>query len=137
MKNLIALNNMFISYPDLLLDNSIKNYLSIEDLKEQEKTTINRLCNLIKDTNFEYHFFDNYYINYKIPQLGKEFDLLRIGTEIVINIELKSEKIDSSSIFQQLERNYYYLSFLKKEIYCYTFVTEGSLNKLYYYDKDK
>ncbi|MGJ0351659.1 hypothetical protein NG773_11090, partial [Aliarcobacter cryaerophilus] len=98
MKNLIALNNMFLSYPELLLDNSIKNYLSIEDLKEQEKTTINRLCNLMKDTNFEYHLFDNYYINYKIPQLGKEFDLLRIGTEIVINIELKSEKIDHSSI---------------------------------------
>lgn len=137
MKNLIALNNIFISYPELLLDNSIKNYLSIEDLKEQEKTTISRLCNLIKDTNFKYHFFDNYYINYKIPQLGKEFDLLRIGSDLVINIELKSEKIEKDSILKQLERNYYYLSFLKKEINCYTFVTEGSLNKLYYYDKNK
>ncbi|WP_152018705.1 DNA/RNA helicase domain-containing protein, partial [Aliarcobacter butzleri] len=105
-------------------------------LKSQEKTTINRFCNLIKSTNFSPHIFENYYLNYQIPQIGKEFDLLRISDKLVINIELKSEAIANEDILKQLERNYYYLSFLKKEIHCYTFVTENSIDKLYYYDEN-
>lgn len=74
-------------------------------------------------------------MNYQIPQIGKEFDLLRISDKTVINIELKSEAISNDDILKQLERNCYYLSFLKKEIYCYTFVTEDSIDRLYYFDK--
>lgn len=134
--NLLVLDNIFVSNPEMLLENSIKEYLNLEDLKQQEKTTINRLCNLIKSINFTPHIFENYYLNYQIPQIGKEFDLLRISDKLVINIELKSEAIANEDILKQLERNYYYLSFLKKEIHCYTFVTENSIDKLYYYDKN-
>ncbi|CAM3523464.1 ATP-binding protein [Arcobacter aquimarinus] len=134
--NLLMLDNIFVSNPEILLKNSVKEYLNLEDLKEQEKTTINRLCNIIKGTKFHHHFFENYYLNYQIPQIGKEFDLLRISDKLVINIELKSEAISNEDILKQLERNYYYLSFLKKEIHCYTFVTENSIDKLYYYDEN-
>lgn len=134
--NLLMLDNIFVSNPEILLKNSVKEYLNLEDLKEQEKTTINRLCNIIKGTKFHHHFFENYYLNYQIPQIGKEFDLLRISDKLVINIELKSEAISNEDILKQLERNYYYLSFLKKEIHCYTFVTEGAIDKLYYFDKN-
>ncbi|MFX4154075.1 ATP-binding protein [Aliarcobacter butzleri] len=134
--NLLMLDNIFISNPEILLENSVKEYLNLEDLKSQEKTTINRFCNLIKSTNFSPHIFENYYLNYQIPQIGKEFDLLRISDKLVINIELKSEAIANEDILKQLERNYYYLSFLKKEIHCYTFVTENSIDKLYYYDEN-
>lgn len=134
--NLLMLDNIFVSNPEILLENPVKEYLNLEDLKSQEKTTINRLCNVIKTTNFNHHFFENYYLNYQIPQIGKEFDLLRISDELVINVELKSEAISNEEILKQLERNYYYLSFLKKEIHCYTFVTEGNIDKLYYFDKN-
>lgn len=134
--NLLTLDNIFVSNPKILLENSVKEYLNLKDLKEQEKTTINRLCNAIKTTNFSPHFFENYYLNYQIPQIGKEFDLLRISDDLVINIELKSEAISNDEILKQLERNYYYLSFLKKEIHCYTFVTENAIDKLYYFDKN-
>lgn len=134
--NLLMLDNIFVSNPEILLENSVKEYLNLEDLKEQEKTTINRLCNIIKGTKFHHHFFENYYLNYQIPQIGKEFDLLRISDELVINVELKSEAISNEEILKQLERNYYYLSFLKKEIHCYTFVTEDVIDKLYYFDKN-
>lgn len=89
----------------MLSEDLVKKYLKLEDLKEQEKTTINRLCNEIKSTYFHHHFFENYYLNYQIPQIGKEFDLLRIGTELVINIELKSEKIDDADILKQINTN--------------------------------
>jgi nucleoside-triphosphatase THEP1 len=133
--NLLVLDNIYVSNPEMLKENSVKEYLNLEDLKQQEKTTINRLCNIIKSTRFHHHFFENYYLNYQIPQIGKEFDLLRISDKTVINIELKSEAISNDDILKQLERNYYYLSFLKKEIYCYTFVTEDSIDRLFYFDK--
>ena len=41
--NLLMLDNIFVSNPEILLENSVKEYLNLEDLKEQEKTTINRL----------------------------------------------------------------------------------------------
>lgn len=134
--NLLTLDNIYVSNPEMLQESSVKEYLNLEDLKPQEKTTINRLCNVIKGTKFHHHFFENYYLNYQIPQIGKEFDLLRISDKLVINVELKSEAISNEEILKQLERNYYYLSFLKKEIHCYTFVTEGAIDKLYYFDKN-
>jgi len=67
--------------------------------------------------------YENFNIGYSIPQIGKEFDLLRIGTDYIVNIELKRtstvEKIE-----KQLKRNKYYLGFLSKKTYCFTYVTE-------------
>lgn len=102
--NLLMLGNIFVSNPNMLSENSVKEYLNLEDLKQQEKTTINRLCNLIKSTNFSPHLFENYYLNYQIPQIGKEFDLLRISDKLVINIELKSEAISNGDVLKQLEK---------------------------------
>ena len=73
---------------------------------------------------------DNYYIGFTIPQIGKEFDLLRFGKDNIINVELK---IDSTieKIHQQQVRNFYYLNFLGKKINIFTFVySERKLYKL-------
>lgn len=106
------------------------NYLGITP----KSTEINDLDVLIKQielVNKDIKIFDNFYFGYTIPQIGKEFDLLRFGNNYTINIELKS--IDTGGkIFKQLERNEYYLSFLTEKIYCFTFVTNS--NKLYSLD---
>jgi len=130
------IDNIFIAKAEILSDDIIKNYLELKEIKPQELFTINRLCQILKKDTFYHHIFENFYLNYQIPQIGKEFDLLRIGKELIVNIELKSEKIDNIEILKQLERNHYYLSFLQKEIYCFTFVTDENDNKLYYYDKE-
>ncbi len=72
--------------------------------------------------------FDNFYVGYKIPQIGKEFDLLRFGEKCVINIELKSECAEDK-ILAQLLRNKYYLSFIGREVFSFTFVSKT--NTLY------
>ena len=69
-------------------------------------TLINELLNDI-DNIF---VVDNYYIGFSIPQIGKEFDLLRFGKENIINIELKTDST-IEKIHQQQVRNYYYLIF--------------------------
>lgn len=134
--NLLMIDNLFIANPEILSDDATKDYLGLQELKKQESKTLNRLCQALK-TYIPYHYiFENYYLNYQIPQIGKEFDLLRIGDDSIINIELKSEKVDDAAILKQLTRNYYYLSFLQKKIYCYCFVTYGHIDILYYYNKE-
>lgn len=66
--------------------------------------------------------FDRYFVGYKIPQIGKEFDLLRLGRSFLVNIELKSD-CPEEKIEKQLIRNKYYLSFLSLKVYSFTFVS--------------
>ena len=83
--------------------------------------------------------FDRYFVGYKIPQIGKEFDLLRLGGSFLVNIELKSDCTEEK-IEKQLVRNKYYLSFLGLMVYSFTFVSaskelyflqdNGQLNKV-------
>lgn len=61
-------------------------------------------------------------------QIGKEFDLLRFGDNYIINIEIKTES-SIDKIFKQQQKNKYYLEFLDKEIYIYTYILNE--NKLY------
>lgn len=129
--NLLEFRNLFMSQ-DISKD-EIKQYLELHNLKEHEFEDLNKLCEILKDIAiFSPHIFENFYINYQIAQIGKEFDVLRIGENSIVNIELKSQK-DELKILKQLQKNYYYLSFLGLEIYCFTFV--GETGKFYYFDK--
>jgi hypothetical protein len=69
-----------------------------------------------------------FYVGYQVPQIGKEFDLLRFGDASIFNIELKSESTPEK-IEAQLRRNHYYLSFLACPIEAFTF--ESSSAKIY------
>ena len=66
--------------------------------------------------------FEDFYFGYAIPQIGKEFDLLKITETQVLNIELKSEEVDFAKIEKQLVRNRYYLQYLGRYIKQYTYV---------------
>lgn len=60
--------------------------------------------------------------------------MLRISKNSVVNIELKSQE-NEDKILKQLNRNYYYTSFLQKDIYCFAFVSENK--RFYYYNNNK
>lgn len=66
--------------------------------------------------------FDQYYVGYTIPQISREFDLLRFGKNDIINIELKRESTEDK-IKRQLVRNKYYLEFLGKTVFNYSYVS--------------
>lgn len=72
--------------------------------------------------------FDHFYVGFQIEQIGKEFDLLRIAENYVVNIEIKSIHT-GEKIKRQLQRNRYYLTFLKRPMYFFTYVHED--NTLY------
>lgn len=67
---------------------------------------------------------DGFYYGYEIPQIGKEFDLLKFSRSECLNIELKSQQVPEDQIRSQLCKNRYYLSHLEKTIIQYTVVTE-------------
>ena len=81
---------------------------------------------------------DGFFYGFSIPQISKEFDLLKIfENDVVVNIELKSNDIAMDKIEYQLRKNRYYLSHLKKKIYSFTYVNSGENGKIYSYDGDK
>ena len=68
------------------------------------------------------------FYSFQIPRLGKEFDLLQIRKDQIINIELKSGAVSEEAIQKQLIQNRYYLSALGKPIQSYTYIS--SQNRL-------
>lgn len=52
---------------------------------------------------------------YVVPQLNKEFDLLKITESTCLNIELKSSEVSAERIERQLRQNTHYLKLLNKQ----------------------
>lgn len=75
------------------------------------------LCNMKNGSDL------TFYYSFQIPKLGKEFDLLRVSDETVINVELKSNNVSDEKIKAQLEQNRYYLSTLGRNIRSYTYIS--------------
>ncbi len=127
--NLISVLNAFNNLEKDSFD-SYMSYHSIK-IKNSELKDLQVLVNNFKLLSKSIALMDKYFIGYSIPQIGKEFDLLRMDKSTIVNIELK-RKSSIEKILTQLERNKYYLSFLKREIYCFTYVADE--NKLYILD---
>ena len=66
-----------------------------------------------------------FFYSFTMPKLGKEFDLLRINEDSVINIELKSGNVSDEVIWKQLTLNRHYLSSLGKNMYSYMYISNS------------
>lgn len=104
------------------------------------KIKTNELSDLIKcieallvSGRAKYRAFEYFSFGFIIPQIGKEFDLLRFGTRSIINIELKS-KSSHEIIRSQLIKNKYYLRFLNLKLYLFTYVSNE--NRFYTLDEN-
>ncbi|WP_159938969.1 DNA/RNA helicase domain-containing protein [Caballeronia arationis] len=98
----------------------------IEDIKALAEALIGVGCST--------DAFDSFYVGYKIPQIGKEFDLLRFGAQSIVNVELKASS-SPEKIKKQLLRNKYYLGFLGRPVKLFTFVSASKV--LYTLDDDE
>ena len=66
-----------------------------------------------------------FYYSFTMPKLGKEFDLIRVCDNSVINIELKSGNVGDEVIRNQLLQNRYYLSTLGLDTHFYTYISNS------------
>lgn len=125
--NLLSLINAKKDLKPETFDLYIKNY-SIR-LKESEYQDIESLLNVMDKYYDGINIIDSFFVGYTIKQISKEFDLLRFGKSNIINIELKKRSTEEK-IYKQLDKNKYYLGFVKKEILSFTYIVEE--DKLYF-----
>lgn len=64
---------------------------------------------------------------YIVPQLNKEFDLLKISQTNCLNIELKSDTVPLEKLQRQLRQNLHYLKLLNREIHTYAFISSTQM----------
>lgn len=102
-------------------------------IKAAELDDLEKFLALIKPLEASIGDLADFYIGYKIPQIGKEFDLLKFGRDSIINIEIKRES-KAEKIKAQLLRNKYYLSFIGRTVYAFAFVS--SSDELYFLSND-
>lgn len=95
------------------------------NIKAAELSDLKNLTSMLRASGAKVGDLTGFYVGYKIPQIGKEFDLLRFGESSVLNIELKSGS-STEKIRTQLLRNRYYLSFLGLTIDAFAFESSSS-----------
>lgn len=108
----------FRSYEKILSNRS-----KITSLGDREKGSIYHLVDYLLANGCMFEKLNNFYYSYTIPHIGKEFDLLKISDDKILNIELKSENVGLDRIKIQLLRNYNYLKYLSKQMYLFTFIS--------------
>ena len=114
--NLLSLINLY----DCMDSTSFDKYLQHLEVSFKSHE-IKCLSEMVKQLTLKsYVNTSNFYIGYKIPQIAKEFDLLRIGEEYTLNIELKTT-FKEEAVLTQLLQNKRYLNFLNTdlELFCY------------------
>jgi hypothetical protein len=102
-------------------------------IKNAELEDLGVLINAARVLGSSVRDFDKFHVGYKIPQIGKEFDLLRFGKNSIVNIELKNN-CQIENIKAQLVRNSYYLGFIGRKVLAFTFVSTSG--ELYFLKED-
>lgn len=105
-------------------------YLNDRNPNLRELGTLSSFVEEIMKNYSEINVFDNYLYDYSIPQISKQFDILKISSDMIINIELK-ETSTEEKIKKQLKENNYYLKSTGREISTFTYVK--SSNSIYEY----
>lgn len=131
--NLVSIVNAYNNFGKEELYNKYLSFFGVS-LKERELEDLKSFVDKIRANITSLKVLEGYYLGFTIPQISKEFDILRIGKKSVINIELKNEFTTEERIKKQLKQNKYYLSFLGKDTFHFTYVAKK--NKLYKLEND-
>lgn len=132
IKKPIDLNSLVSSYHNLPEDTfetfKIFSKISIRDVE------IEQIDSFINDIQVDNRYLGYFYVGYTIPQVNKEFDLLRFGEDYVLNVEIKSV-LNEKDAKNQLLKNKYYLSLLGKNLKLFTYVESD--HSLYQLDNEE
>lgn len=93
--------------------------------QEHEITSLRTLVDALMLRGVSIDSLDGFFFGFHIPQIGKEFDLLKFSPSEALNIELKSREVPQEQILAQLRKNRHYLSHLGRKALFYTVVTDS------------
>lgn len=94
------------------------------EVKIHEIMSLRLVADKLSELGVSIEQMDGFFFGYVIPQISKEFDLLKFTETHILDIELKSQAVSLESIATQLRQNRYYLSHLQKETALFTVVTD-------------
>lgn len=131
MKKPIDLNSLISSYNSLSKDSfkSLTSFFNF-NMKDEE---IKQIDLLLQDLDLCGRYVNYFYVGYRIPQIDKEFDLLRFGEDYILNIEIKGS-FDRKKAEVQLIKNRYYLNSLNKSLQLFSYDAEN--HEVYRLSKD-
>lgn len=102
---------------------------------EYHQLEIKGICKLIELAKFSEIQSSNFLYGYCVPQMSKEFDLIKVSKEKSVNIELKSKEIALDRIKKQLLHNKHYLNIISPNVFLFTYVCSN--NTIYELVDDK
>ena len=120
--NIVSLIHAKKDLSDRNFRSYIKNFDLSPKMRETELADVATLIEELQALGASTRDFNYFFVGYTIERISKEFDLLRIGQNYILNIELKQEGTQER-IHRQLLQNAHYLRFLSVPTYNFTFVT--------------
>ncbi len=108
----------------------VEDYLNNRSINRRELATLSSFVEEVEKNCSKINIFNDYFYDYSIPQISKQFDILKVAQDYIINIELK-ETSTEEAIKKQLKQNSYYLRSTGREAWTFTYVK--SSNSLYEY----
>ncbi len=118
----ISNEKLFSDYENILSARS-----SLTRIRRADQTALRSLVKTLKRSGLtDLLLLDGFFFSFTIDHIGKEFDLLKIGSgrSAVLNIELKSQDIGTDRILSQLLQNRYYLNTISGRILSFTYVSD-------------
>lgn len=95
-----------------------------QSVQYHEIESLRLLADYLLENGSSLNELDGFFYSFHIPQIGKEFDLLKITDSVCLNIELKSTTVSEEQICKQLVKNCHYLNHLNKQLVLYSVVTD-------------
>ena len=89
--NILSIIEAYRKLSNTLFQKLMNSYGITSGIKNYELNGIESFVDELLKANNNISIVNRYYLGYSIPQIGKEFDLLRFGHNYIINIEIKTE----------------------------------------------
>ncbi|MBE5996974.1 MAG: ATP-binding protein [Lachnospiraceae bacterium] len=124
--NIYALSRIHEEGPFNIVEKHSSQKSELQHTKIHEIESLRLLVDALIAAGVSISECDGFFYSFDIPQIGKEFDLLKFTDKICLNIELKSTPVPREQILSQLLRNRHYLSHLGKRLALYTVVTNSA-----------
>lgn len=129
MKNkLVSLIDMVkLSHNPELSEAYIRYLCDLNNEKQYRHQEIKDIKSLLSYIPLPETKLSGFIYGYDVPQLNREFDLLKITETCCLNIELKSVDITKEKIRKQLLQNRHYLKLLDKELFLFTYISSSNV----------
>jgi len=119
--NLYVLTRSIEEFPFNTNEKHLAGREEVLHIRRHELLSVRYLVDALDSMNLPLSLYDGFDFSYRIPQIGKEFDLLKISDDRILNIELKSVDVGFDKMETQLRRNKYYLNYLGREMLFFTY----------------